>query len=108
MTEYVSPSDLSPFNVDNPHEWGLIERGTDIAPFFGSPIAVQVVSKVGAVQMLTGILSGTADYIDNKQKVGRTILYFRDADGVSIDWTSTEAVAVMFAESVESEGDPNG
>jgi hypothetical protein len=90
------------FSMDNPYEWGQIEGAFELAPWIsGPPVAVQVFDKVGASVVNVGILAGTEDHDDNKGKTLRSIFYFKDTEGVVIDWANVRGATAMVADTYE-------
>jgi hypothetical protein len=92
--------------------WSQINLAYDIAPLaFLAPVAIQVFTKEFRV-LATGIITSTEDQFapnstDNEWPI-HSVVYFRDAEPLRIDWNKTQAVLAMVAVAAgEEEEDGN-
>jgi hypothetical protein len=81
--------------------WSEVNLGYDLAGLaFIVPVAIQVFTGTHRV-LATGIITSTEDQFapdstDNTEP-NHTVIYFRDADPLRIEWSKTKAVLAMVA-----------
>lgn len=92
--------DLPQF-TDGGEGWMEITTAYDLSPFlFSIPVAVQVITGTRRV-LSTGLLTSTEDQFasgstDNDAPL-MSVIYFRDAEPLRINWGDTKAVLAMVA-----------
>jgi len=91
--------------------WSEISLAYDLAPYaFAVPVAVQIWGKQARV-LATGVITSTEDQFDpastNNDRPTRSIIYFSNAEAISITWAETQAVLAMVAVATGT-GEENG
>lgn len=84
--------------------WGRIESAYDLAGLMGGPpVGVQVILKNAKRSINTGFIIGTQDQMRADDTIEKSIIYFRDADGIAIDWAQVAMVLAMVAQGEDDE-----